>query len=415
MHMRHVGATVLTALMLCGYLAGQARERSSPTEQTPSPVKPPSEMRTPTSSSTTALLQRIRKATLFVDLHAHPSHIHRGNEPRITDRELENYRRGQIDVVLAKVTPDGFYGGNFYLPDGTYVGGVSGNRRTPGPGDVLQFARTQLAKIARTADVGAAALARTPTEARTAQATGKVALVASLEGGDGLYPGVENLRHLYRDYGVRVLQIVHMVPNEIGMSQSAFTWLPGGLSEFGKQIVREANDLGIVIDLAHSSNQTILDTLAVTRHPVIFSHTGAKRLVDNPRHLTDDEIRAIAKGGGIVGVWPNAAVNPHVRDMVNHIDYIKRLVGIDHLGIGSDLRGLDSQGYAEGFGRGRPPESAKGLPIDPPEEVNFLAIVEELLARGYTEEELGKVMGGNFVRIWEAVATGKRPTPSAGK
>lgn len=405
-------AALLAIIMVSGHLRGQTRDAGRP-EQAPPASR--AAARPPAPGSTTALLQRVRKSTLFVDLHAHPSHIHRGNALRIEERELDNYRRGQIDVVLAKVTPDGFYGGNYYLPDGTYVGGVGNNRRTPGPGEVLQYTRTQLSKIARTVETGAAVLARTPAEARAAQASGKVAIVASLEGGDGLYPSVDNLRLLYREHGVRVLQIVHLVPNEIGMSQSAFSWLPGGLTEFGKQIVREANSLGVVIDLAHSGHQTILDTLALTRHPVIFSHTGAMSLISNPRHLTDDEIRAIAKVGGVIGVWPNAAVNPHVREMVNHIDYIRQLVGIDHVGIGSDLRGLDSQGYSEGFGRGRPPESAKGLPVTTPEEVNFLAIVEELLARGYTEDEVGKVMGGNFVRVWETVTSGKETTRTAGR
>ncbi|MGE5243111.1 MAG: membrane dipeptidase, partial [Betaproteobacteria bacterium] len=97
------------------------------------------------------------------------------------------------------------------------------------------------------------------------------------------------------------------------------------------------------------------------------------------------EISAIAAGGGVVGIWPNGESNRTLDDMVRNIDYVRRLAGIDHVGIGSDLRGMAS--YTEGFG----------------EEANFQAIADALLAHGYTDEEVGKVMGGNFFRVWQQV------------
>jgi membrane dipeptidase len=104
--------------------------------------------------------------------------------------------------------------------------------------------------------------------------------------------------------------------------------------------VHEANHLGIIIDLAHANTETIMDTLKESSQPVLFSHTSVKALHDGDRYLADDEIVAIASKGGVIGIWPNGESNPTMDDMVRNIDYVKKLVGIDHVGIGSDLRGM---------------------------------------------------------------------------
>ena len=143
--------------------------------------------------------------------------------------------------------------------------------------------------------------------------------------------------------------------------------------------------MGIIIDLAHAHKQTTMDALNISEHPIIFSHTGVKALHKGDRYLSDEEIRAIAAKGGIIGIWPSSSF-PTLKEMVRHIDYVKRLVGIDHVGIGSDLRGMR---YTPEFG----------------EEANFRAIAEALIAYGYTDEEVGKVMGGNFFRLWKEVAS----------
>ncbi len=127
------------------------------------------------------------------------------------------------------------------------------------------------------------------------------------------------------------------------------------------------------------------------RAPVLFSHTGVKALHDGDRDLTDAEIKAIAADGGVIGIWPNGESNVEMADMVRHIDYVRRLVGVNHVGIGSDLRGMSR--YTAGFG----------------EEANFRAIAEALLASGYTDDDVGKVMGGNFMRVWGQVLKEAHP------
>jgi membrane dipeptidase len=217
-----------------------------------------------------------------------------------------------------------------------------------------------------------------------AKRRGQLALLPALEGADGLEAKIENLRALH-EKGLRLLQLVHFRANALGHIQT-YPYSPGGLTPFGKEAVRECNRLGILIDLAHANTETIMDTLAASEHPVLFSHTQCARLEAGDRHLSDEEIRAIASGGGLVGIWPNGSSLPRMEDMVRHIDHVKTLVGVDHVGLGSDLRGMGS--YTEGFG----------------EEANFLAIAEALLARGYSDEEVGQVMGGNFMRVWRRVA-----------
>lgn len=110
-----------------------------------------------------------------------------------------------------------------------------------------------------------------------------------------------------------------------------------------------------------------------------------RELTDHDRAVTDEQIRAIAQSGGIIGIWPHGRHISTVAEMVDYIEHVIRVGGIDHVGIGSDLRGVSS--YVEGF-----------------ENANFHAIAVELIERGYNDEDVGKVMGGNFFRVWETVS-----------
>jgi membrane dipeptidase len=250
---------------------------------------------------------------------------------------------------------------------------------------VFAFTLDRLARITRTIDDGDAVLATSPEAVVEAKKQGKLTLLVALEGGDGLEGRIENLRDLYRR-GLRLLQLVHFRANELGHIQT-YPYSPGGLTPFGREAVHEANRLGVIIDLAHANTETIMDALQESSQPVLFSHTGAKALHEGDRLLADEEIVAIASRGGVIGIWPNGEFNPTMDDMIRNIDYVKKLVGVDHVGIGSDLRGMGS--YTSGFG----------------EDANFQAIAEALLAHGYSDADTGKVMGGNFFRVWQQVST----------
>jgi membrane dipeptidase len=323
-------------------------------------------------------LAAVHERAPFVDMHAHPSRFHRANVPRIEADELGRYRSSLMDVVVANISTDAIYSGRFTQADGTEI---PARQYRPKPGEAFAFTMERFGKILKTVEDGDAVLALGPDVVSEARAQGRLTVLAALEGADGLEGQIDHLYELHRR-GLRLLQLVHFRANELGHIQT-YPYSPGGLTEFGREVVHQANRLGIILDLAHANTETIMDTVKLSRAPVLFSHTGAKALHDLDRALSDDEIKVIAARGGVIGIWPNGESLKEMADMVRHIDYVRRLVGINHVGIGSDLRGMSA--YTNGFG----------------EEANFRAIAEALFAAGYTDDEAGKVMGGNFMRVWE--------------
>lgn len=328
-------------------------------------------------------IEAIHRGAVFADMHAHPSRFHRANVERIEAEEVERYRRGLMDVVVANISTDAAYSGGYVTREGVRVPREGLN---PAPGEPFAFTLDRLERVLRTIrEDPNAVLAESPAAVRDARERGQVAILPALEGADGLEGRIENLRELHRR-GVRLVQLVHFRVNELGHIQTDTA--AGGLTPFGREVVREANRLGIVIDLAHANTATIRDVLELSADPVIFSHTGAKALYDGARYLTDEEMRMFAAKGGVVGIWPNGESAKTVAAMADNIEHVVRVAGVDHVGIGSDLRGMGS--YSEGFG----------------EEANFRAIAAELLRRGWSDADVGKVMGGNFWRVWTAAAEG---------
>jgi len=328
-------------------------------------------------------IERIHKLYPFVDTHAHPSRFHRANLERIEKEELDRYRRGLMDMVVCAVSSDAAFQGGYTNRDGSQVRRLPAGEDHPlKPGEAFAFTLDRFLRIVKTAEAGDVVLAMNPSQLLEAKNQGQLALMAALEGADGLEGSLDNLRELHRR-GLRLLQLVHFRHNDLGFAQTA-PYKAGGLTDFGKAAVRECNRLGIVIDLAHAQHETLMDAVKESVHPTIFSHTGVKALKEGDRYVTDDEIRAIAAKGGLIGIWPSSAF-ASMEEMVRHIDYVKKLVGIDHVGIGSDLRGMS---YVKEFG----------------EEADFRAIARGLISAGYTDEEIGKVMGANFFRIWQTIA-----------
>ena len=325
----------------------------------------------------------IHEKYVFADIHAHPSRFHRANVARIEKEEIDRYRRGLIDVVVCNVSSDAAFHGGYTRRDGTTVPRLRGNDVHPlQRGEAFAFTLDRLGRILETVVRGDAVLAPDPASVLAAKQRGRLALLPALEGADGLEGSLDNLRDLHRR-GVRLVQLMHFLDNGIGSNQTP-PYQSRGLTPFGRELVREANRLGILIDLAHANTRTIMDALLASSQPLVFSHTGVKALHNVDRALTDTEIRAIARRGGLVGIWPNADLKT-MAGMVRHIDHVKRLVGVDHIAIGSDLRGMSS---IDEFG----------------EEANFRAIVHALLDAGYSDDEVGKIMGGNFFRVWQKVS-----------
>tara|TARA_B100000586_G_scaffold122788_1_gene88643 strand:- start:347 stop:1420 length:1074 start_codon:yes stop_codon:yes gene_type:complete len=325
-------------------------------------------------------LKSISSQFIFADMHAHPSRFHRSNLDSISEEEINRYKLHNINVVVASISTDMAYEGNYDTKNGKVPRGKY--KPSLGQSFTLTFERFQ--RIQNTFTKGSAVHASSPSSTLKAKEKGELAIIPAMEGADGLEGSIENL-HTFYDMGLRLIQLVHFRANALGHVQS-HPYSPGGLTAFGKEVVEESNRLNLIIDIAHANTETIRDVLKVSKDPVIFSHGGLKALRDQDRALTDEEVILIAEKGGVVGIWPHGRYIESVDRMVDYIDHVIDLVGPDHVGIASDLRGVSK--YSKGFGK----------------EANFSAIAKEMIIRGHDDETVGKVMGGNFFRLWQEVS-----------
>jgi N-acyl-D-amino-acid deacylase len=264
--------------------------------------------------------------------------------------------------------------------------------------------------------------ARTAADIERIQEAGKIASLIGVEGGHAIEDSLENLRRL-RKLGAAYMTLTHS--DTLGWADSATDDAQhGGLSEFGEEVVREMNRLGMLIDLSHVSAETMKDAIRVSRAPIIFSHSSARAVANHPRNVPDDVLRLTKENGGVVMVnffsgfiepesarrmakmfdvnrqlreqylddkqyeqartrWrvQNPILPGTVHDLVDHIDHIVRVAGVDYVGLGSDYDGVSL------------------LPKQLEDVSTYPVITQELLNRGYTAAEIHKIMSGNVMRV----------------
>jgi membrane dipeptidase len=283
-------------------------------------------------------------------------------------------------------------------------------------------------------------MAYSPNDIDRARREHKLAALMGIEGGHS----IENDIHLLRDYyrlGVRYMTLSWSNTNEWADSSGDIddpkVQHHNGLTDFGKQVVLEMNRLGMMVDISHVADKTFWDTIAATKAPVIASHSSARALVDAPRNMTDEMLRAVAKNGGVVQVnffngfddadfrkaieaqakdqaaavqkymdqlktegkpvnyvdvdriereWMAKIPRPPLKSLIDHIDHIAKVAGIDHVGLGSDFDGV-SGATPQGI------DSAADLP----------KITQALLDRGYSADDIKKILGGNLMRVFREV------------
>jgi membrane dipeptidase len=283
-------------------------------------------------------------------------------------------------------------------------------------------------------------VALTAADVRRIHRAGKIAALIGIEGGHQIDNSLAVLRQMY-DLGARYMTLTHV--RNTGWADAA-TDAPAhhGLTAFGEEVVREMNRLGMLVDLSHVSPDTMKAALAVSASPIIFSHSSARAIVDHPRDVPDDVLVQVAKNGGVVMVnfypgyvsaarnqwdadraaelarynsppygglyigqperakaalaeWERAHPKPvtTLEQVADHIEYIRKVAGVDHVGIGSDFDGI--------------PEGPRGLEgVD-----RFPALLIELMRRGWTDGDIAKVAGENVLRVMaacERVAAGLR-------
>jgi len=309
--------------------------------------------------------------------------------------------------------------------------------------DLIDAVRTQVERHPRELT-----LAVTASQVEAAQKAGKLAVLMGVEGGHALEGDLGMLRNFHR-LGVRYMTLTWSNTNELGDSSGDMEKPEvkhhGGLTALGRQAVEEMNRLGMLVDISHVADKTFFDAVEISRAPVIASHSSCRALTNHPRNMTDEMLRAVAKNGGVVMVnffsgfvdedfrkafealrpEENKAIEavntkykddvkartrawfevgqkvaarvprPPLKSLIDHIEHVARVAGIDHAGIGSDFDGIPS--LPEGI------DSAADLP----------KIATELRKRGFSQAEVAKIFSGNILRVMRAAETVARGQSSS--
>jgi microsomal dipeptidase-like Zn-dependent dipeptidase len=205
----------------------------------------------------------------------------------------------------------------------------------------------------------------------------QVGALLAIEGLHALDGRLENVDVLFA-HGYRMMGLTHFFDNEVAGSAHGVSH--GGLTPLGRQVVQRMEQLGIIVDLAHSSTQTVQEVLAMATRPVVVSHTGVAAVCPGPRNLTDEQLRAIAANGGLIGIgyWDGAVCAPTIENIVKAILHAVQVMGVQHVGLGSDFDGTT-----------KTPWDTRGV----------IVITDALLKAGMSADDVSRVMGGNTLEF----------------
>lgn len=229
------------------------------------------------------------------------------------------------------------------------------------------------------------ALARNPEQLYQNKQQDKKSIVLGIENGLALEDDIRNVQH-FANRGVTYITLCHNGDNDICDSARRSQNTHHGVSDFGEKVIKEMNDCGLMVDLSHGGEQSFYDALDISRVPIVCSHSNCKALCDVPRNLTDDQLRALAKAGGVAhttfyhGFLRADGATASIIDGINHLEHAIQIMGIDHVGIGTDF---DGDGGVPGMANSS-------------ELINFTI---QLLRRRYSEEDIAKIWGGNWLRV----------------
>ena len=232
------------------------------------------------------------------------------------------------------------------------------------------------------------ALARTPDDLWLNKHRGLKSIMLGIENGIALDGHLERLQH-FKDRGIVYMTLCHNGDNDICDSASRSNNTHGGVSAFGQQVIREMNRLGILVDMSHAGEKSFYDALDISSVPIVCSHSSCRALCDHPRNLTDDQLRALAAKGGVaqITIYPGFLRRDSqatILDVMAHLEHAIQVVGIDHVGLGTDF---DGDGGVPGLASSS-------------ELLNF---TRQLLARRYSEADIQKIWGGNFLRVMQEI------------
>ncbi len=310
--------------------------------------------------------------TVSFDLHAHPGHLYQEDRDRLDD----------AGATLDAMAAVGLTGLAFSIPTDAPViarrGGRLRNVRDPEPGELHALALRQIALARTVAERRGLVEIRQPDDL----AADRPGILVALEGGDFLEGRLERVEAVHR-LGVRSIQLTHYRINELGDIQTEAE-RHGGLTAFGRAVVREQNRLGMIVDVAHMPFPGVKEAAEVSSRPIMLSHGVIGRWT---RAISHDHARVVAATGGVIGVWSlkQKGAEPTLDAFADEFVRLADVVGVGHVGLGSDM---DSYGPLPTF------KDYRKLP----------ELAGKLRARGFDEAEVAAMLGGNFIRMYRAVA-----------
>ncbi len=329
-----------------------------------------------------------------IDTHAHPGRTFVRGAENLTwklrlyamrgtfeGRTIAAMRAGQVAAACFCAVAD--------FPTLDARGGGLVPVRDFAPGEAYAYYRTQIANLQALVRRGEVAPVLAPADVGSARAAGKVGAILGVEGAEFLEDDVGRVARAFAD-GVRVLTLVHYYRG--GPVGDVMTSGPvhGGLTRFGRDVVREMNRVGIIVDVSHCSQRTAYDALGVSTKPLLITHTDIQEGGrDNARFVPADLARAVADAGGVVGAWPAGIALRTLDGYVERILDLVDLLGEDHVCLGTDM----DANYKPVF------ETYAKLPL----------LVGGLLRRGMPDETLAKVIGGNFLRVFAETLSPGQP------
>lgn len=308
-----------------------------------------------------------------VDLHSHAGHILKFSETTSFTDVAGDMRRGGMAAACLAVVADS--PATHVLPDGRIQA-----YREPEPDELYHWSQQTFPRV--NALIAQKGLTRIERAADLAAARGaRPGVIVAAEGADFLGTRLERLEQAYRRYGLRHLQLTHYRVNDLGDIQTEAP-VHGGLTDFGAEVIRACNAMGIIVDVAHGTFDLVKRAAETTGKPLVLSHTSVYRKPGpRSRQITPDHARLVAATGGVIGVWPVKAI---FKDMDGYAAGFARMVdaaGIDHVGLGSDMRGLTGPSLFDAY-------------------ADLPRLAAALAARGFNEEERGKLLGGNYRRVF---------------
>jgi len=331
----------------------------------------------PAGSDRLAEARGLIAGNLTIDIHSHAGRISSRSNAQVGG-VADPMREGGMSVICLAMVAD------------TPVTRVINNRisavRAPVSGELYAWSQNAITRVRQLVSDEQLVIVTNMASLRAAKAKGP-AIIVSSEGADFLEGSVERVEEAYRDRQLRHLQLTHYRVNELGDIQTEPP-VHGGLTDFGVEVIHACNRLGIVVDVAHGTYDLVKRAASVTQKPLVLSHTSlsTSRTGYPPplsRVISADHAKVIAGTGGVIGIWPPVTIFPDKQALAAGIARMVEVVGIDHVGIGSDMLGLLSPSAFASYS-----------------ELPDLAAA--LLAQGFAPAEAAKILGGNYARVFEA-------------